>query len=210
MQIYSDDDLLVEGMQSYLCDALDGGNGAICVATKQHLALLAVRLKMRNHNMPAATEEGRYLALDVHAVVAAMSSEGRLNVERATEFLGSMIDKIATSVNRAEPRVVFFGEISATFWAQGNIDDVLRLEQFGNVLAGGNTVSMRCPYPIRAFQHPRDTEYLRLICGEHSAMIAPDGHSPFPDESEPLPGETPSDPVLAQERQLLENDFRLS
>jgi hypothetical protein len=209
MQLYSDDDFLVDGMQAYICDSLDRGNGAICVASKQHLALLAVRMKTREHNLNAAAEEGRYVELDVHAVVAAMSSEGRLNENRATDFLGSMIEKITTAIQREKPRVVFFGEISATFWDQGNLDDVLRLEQFGNELALGDIVTMRCPYPMQAFRHPRDTEYLRLICGEHSAMLAPEGHSHLSGDSEPVPVEIPSDRLLTQEQRLVENEAKL-
>ena len=40
---YSDDDFMIDGMQSHLRRAVDGGDGAFCIATKQHLSALALR-----------------------------------------------------------------------------------------------------------------------------------------------------------------------
>lgn len=206
VQFYSNDELLVDGMYSYLRGSLQDGNGAFCVATKQHLAALAMRLEMRNHDMTAAAEQGRYVALDVNDVVSAVTIEGKLNEARAAEFFGTIVASITNSIKIQKPHVVFFGETSASLWAGGNIDDVLRLEELGNELAREKSISMLCPYSTRAFQ-PGDSESLRTICAEHAAIIAPEGYAPWAEE---MPAEIPSDRLLSQEQQLFESDAKLS
>jgi hypothetical protein len=41
VQFYSDEEVLVDGIEAFLRRAVENGDGAICVATKQHLAALA-------------------------------------------------------------------------------------------------------------------------------------------------------------------------
>jgi hypothetical protein len=205
---YSDDDFMIDGMQSYLRKAVDEGDGAFCVASKQHLAALASRFKPHQHEMDAAAEQGRYVALDVNDAVAALTTNGKLDEVRASEFFGNILGKITATIQHDKPRIFFFGESSATLWARGNFDDVLRLEQWATELVRGQTVAVRCPYPIQIFQHPRDTEYLGTICGEHSAIIAPENVAAWA-KTEPEPTEIPEDRLLAEEQKRLESAGRL-
>jgi hypothetical protein len=206
IQFYSDDDLLVDGMHAYLREAVDDGNGAFCVATKQHLEALAIRLKKRGNHMTAATEQGRYVALDVNDVVSAVTIEGRFDEARGSEFFGSIFTNITNSVTLRNPHLVFYGETSAALWALGDIGGALRLEELGNELGRTKSVSMLCPYSTQAFQNPGDTASLRMICREHAAILAPEGFAPWTEETVP---EDLSDRWLAQERQSLESLTKL-
>jgi hypothetical protein len=206
---YSDDDLMIDGMQSYLRSAVDAGDGAFCVATKQHLSALASRFRPHQSDMDAATEQGRYVALDVNDAVAALTANGELNESRASEFFGNILGKIMASIQNGNPRVFSFGESSATLWARGNFDDVLRLEQWATELVQGQAVAVRCAYPVQIFHHPRDTEYLGKICGEHSAILAPENIAPRASQ-EAEPKEIPEDRLLAEEQTRFESATRLS
>jgi MEDS: MEthanogen/methylotroph, DcmR Sensory domain len=210
VQFYSDDDFLVDGIETFLRGAVENGDGAICVASKKHLAALAVRFKARDQGMTAATEQGRYLSLDVADLLSAVMAEGKLNEARTSEFFGNAITKTTAAIERGKPRIVVFGEAVAVLWAEGKFDDVLRLERLGNDLARANTVSVRCAYPIRAFSHPRDKEYFQLICGEHSTVIAPEDYAPPTAEPDQMQAAIPSVQWLAQERQLVERDAALN
>src|SRR5271154_2874674 len=156
VQFYSDDDFIVSEIETLLRSAVENGDGAICVATKMHLAALAVRWKKRDDGMRAATEQGRCLSLDVADVMLSVMFEGKLDEARASQFFVSVIEKTAAATLQEKPRVVFFGETVAVLWAEGKFEDVLRLEQLWNHLVRINPVSRRCGYPMQAFRHPQD------------------------------------------------------
>ena len=73
----------------------------------------------------------------------------------------------------------------------------------GHGTGPGQTVAVRCPYPIQIFHDPRDTEYLSTICGEHSAIIASENVAAWANP-EPEPTEIPEDRLLAEEQKRLE------
>jgi biotin carboxylase len=100
VQFYSDDEILIDGIETLLREAVENGDGAVCVATEKHLAALAVRLKVRDPGMTFAAEQGRYLSLDVADVFSAVTSEGKLDEARASEFFRSMIAGIAAVMER--------------------------------------------------------------------------------------------------------------
>lgn len=208
VQFYSDDDVLLDGVESLLRGAVKNGDGAICVATKKHLVALAKRLKANDQGMAAAAEQGRYLSLDVADVLSAVMSKGSLDEARATEFFGNALTK-TTAVLQGKSRVVVFGETVAALWAEGKIDSVLKLEQLWNDRARQNALALRCAYPIQTFRHPRDAEYFQSICEEHSAVIVPEAY-PEIAGSEPVGAAIPSDQWLGQARQSIESETELS
>ncbi|HEX4424973.1 MAG TPA: MEDS domain-containing protein [Terriglobales bacterium] len=206
---YSDDDFMIDGMQSHLRRAVDGGDGAFCIATKQHLSALAPRFGPFQSDMDAAAEQGRYVVLDVNDAVAAITANGELNESCASEFFGNILNKMMASIQHENPRVFSFGESSAILWARGRFDDVLRMEQWATELVQEQPVAICCAYPVQIFNHPRDTEYLGTICSEHSAIIAPENIAPWA-KTEPEPTEVLEDGLLAENRRLLESGSRLS
>jgi hypothetical protein len=203
VQFYSDDDSLADGIENLLRGALEKGDGAIYVATKKHLAALAGRFRMRDQGMTAATEQGRYLPVDVADVLSAVMSDGKFDEAGISKILESAIRRTSATVGGGENRVAVFGEIAARLWSEGKCEEVLRWERSWNHLSRLNPVSARCAYPIQGFSRPCDDEYLQMICGEHSAVIAP--------ASFPLPADEPDpDQLLAQERQLIKSNGGLS
>jgi hypothetical protein len=115
VQFYSDDDFLVDGIEKLLRGAVEKGDGAVCVATKKHLTALAGRFHIRDQGMTAATEQGRYLPLDVVDVLSAVMSDGKFDEAGISEILGSAIRRTSATVGGGENRVAVFGEIVARF-----------------------------------------------------------------------------------------------
>ena len=208
VQFYSDDHLLIDGIETLLCDAVENGDAAICVATKKHLAALAVRLRMRSPAISGATEQGRYLVLDVADVMSTVVSEGKLDEAVASEFFGRMLANVTAAIAK-EARVAVFGETVASLWARGEVEAVMALEQLWNNLARLYPISVRCGYSTRTFDHPRDTDYFRMICREHSSVIAPEGYPPVIGEQKNAQAATESEQLSAQERKLVESDAEL-
>ncbi len=208
VHFYSEDHSLVDGIETLLCGAVENGHAAICVATKKHLAALAVRPMMRSPAMSAATEQGRYLALDVADVMSTVMSEGKLDEAGTSEFFGRMLANVTAAIGE-KARVAVFGETVASLWARGEVEAVMALEQLWNNLARSYPVSVRCGYSTRTFHYPRDTEYFRLICGEHSSVIAPEGYPPVTGKQKNAQAATEAERFSVEERKFVESDVEL-
>jgi hypothetical protein len=209
VQFYSDDEVLLDGIATHLRGAIESGNGAICIATRKHLAALADRPRMREEGMSAAIKQGRYLLLEVEDFLNTIMSEGNFDSARASELSESMIATTTAAIERENPRVVVFGETVASLWAERKFDAVLRLEQLWNNLAHANHVSVLCGYPIQAFITPRDDAYFRMICGEHSTVVVPEDYPVQADEPEQSQAAMLPEELLARERSLLARDARV-
>ncbi len=198
VQFYSDDDSLIDTVENLLRGALEKGDGAVFVATRNHLNALAGRFQARDHGLSLATEQGRYLPLDVTELLSAAMPGGKLDEACICDLLESTIQR-ATAALEGENQVTVFGEIAAQLWSEGKCEEVLRWERLWNHLSQQTAISAHCVYPIQGFSRPDDDEYLQLICAEHCSFICPESFRPVGDEPDP-------DRLLAEERPLVESN----
>src|ERR1035438_6336870 len=108
VQFYSDDDFLVDGIEKLLRGAVEKGDGAVCVATKKHLTALAGRFHIRDQGMTAATEQGRYLPLEVADVLSAVMSDGKFDEAGISEILERTVRKTGATLEGGENRVAVY------------------------------------------------------------------------------------------------------
>jgi hypothetical protein len=97
----------------------------------------------------------------------------------------------------------------ALLWSKGKYDDVIRLENLGNSLGQTQGVSVRCGYPMRAFNHQRDKFYFQRICAEHSTVVLPEGLPVFSSEEDRIHPQGTLDHVMAQAEELIRMDASL-
>jgi hypothetical protein len=58
------------------------------------------------------------------------------------------LSKAASKAAKELPRVAVCGERTGRFWAEGKVDEAIRLEQLLNELAKHHGIDILCPYPI--------------------------------------------------------------
>ena len=152
VQFYEKDDFLVESVARFLDPTLAAGGVALVVASKAHRDSLADELKARGLNIEAATQEGRYVALDAAAVLAQFMIEGWPDEVRCREVLSELIKNVATS---AQDSVAVFGEMVALLWADEKREAAVRLEQIWNELAESHSFDLFCAYPMDGFDQEK-------------------------------------------------------
>src|SRR5689334_11711305 len=74
-QFYENSTALLDELERYIGSALDEGNSAIVVATAEHREGLAERLRARGCDLDRAVAQGRYVALDAAAILAAVVTD---------------------------------------------------------------------------------------------------------------------------------------
>lgn len=209
VQFYSDDDALLDVWAEVLSNAVETGDGAICVATTVHQDRLAERLKQRGQSIKAAIEQGRYLWFNAAETLATLMPGGKLDEAGASKFFVGAISKARSAVNRDEARVVLLGEMVALLWMEGEYDHVIRLEHLCNDLGPAHEVSIHCGFPMRAFNREQDSDYFQRICDEHSAVIFPEGLLGFSSEKDLVYPGSELNHVMAQAEQLIQKDASL-
>jgi len=162
VQFYADDAFLLDSLVSFVGKSLEHGGAAIVVATKAHRDGLSQRLEAGGVPLTAATQQGRYLALDAAQTLATFMKEGMPDKVVFARIVGDIVTWAAAQVNQA--KVVIFGEMVALLWQEGNAAAAIRLEQYWNELAETYSFSLLCGYPLAGFNRENHRESFDKIC----------------------------------------------
>jgi CheY-like chemotaxis protein len=155
----SETELLQDSLARFIAAALKSGDAAIVWATKSHLDSLHRRLQGRSVDVDAAIQAGTYIAAD-----AAETAD--------FQRIAQTIESLARAANRAgkeRPRVAACGERAGRLWAEGSIDEALRIEQlFNELLKSRDDLDVLCVYPL---PHRHDGKSFSQVCEGHSAIF---------------------------------------
>lgn len=166
---YSDDASLLEGFTQFIGAALKAGNAAIVVATESHRDGLLPRLHAHGSDIGAAIEQGRYISLDVADTLSTFMVNGLPDRARFWEVVGDLIVGAAEFAKAEQPRVAACGECAPLLWAQGKVEEAIRLEHLWDEIAKTHEVDILCGYPLDSFQGVLGRRIFQRICAEHSA-----------------------------------------
>jgi len=155
----SEVELLQDSLARFIAAALKSGDAAIVWATESHLDALRQRLQLRGVDVDSAIQAGTYIAAD-----AAETAD--------FQQIAQIIESLARAANRAgkeRPRVAACGERAGRLWAEGSIDEALRIEQlFNELLKDRNDLDVLCVYPL---PHRHDGKSFSQVCEGHSAIF---------------------------------------
>jgi DNA-binding NarL/FixJ family response regulator len=153
---YSDETVLLDGLTQFIAAALSAGNAAIVWATESHRDSLLQRLHALGVDIDAAIQRGTYVSSD-----AADPPDPVRMLEAVKE-----LSEAAAKAGKEHPRVAVCGERAGRLWAEGKMDEAIRLEQLCNDLAKTQEVDILCVYPLPHGQE--DDPSLKSICAEHT------------------------------------------
>ena len=171
VQFYGDDAFLVDELSRFIGTALAAGHGAVVIATKAHRDGIAQRLIARGMDPARPIAQGRYITLDAAETLAKFMLNGFPDEALFNETIGGMIVQVTACAEGDSPHVAAFGEMVALLWAQGRIKAALHLEELWNALARKHNFSLRCGYPMQAFNREEHGESFLQICAVHGRVI---------------------------------------
>jgi hypothetical protein len=170
-QFYEDDDVLLDGVDSFIGPGLKCGDSAVVIATAEHLNKLNVRLKLREIDVDAAISSDRYFPLNAEITLARFMNQGWPDQAKFLEVIRGILTR-ASAGNR---RVRAFGEMVAMLWAAGNRPATIRLEKLWNDVGKSDKFSLYCAYPKEAFNQIGCHNSLIDICAAHSRVLSASG-----------------------------------
>lgn len=184
VQLYSDDEFLLDALSRFIGSALASGVVAVVIATAGHRQGLAARLKERGLDLAVAARQGHYVELDAAETLAQFMRDGWPEVARFTKLLGEVIERARAAAGGRDRHVAAFGEMMALLAEAGKSEAAIRVEQLWNDLAQAHRFYLRCAYSLSSFALPEQGETLVRICNEHTHVIPAEGFAALTGDEE--------------------------
>lgn len=166
VELYEDDAALVASIRTFLAIGMNGGEGAVVIATPDHREAIEAELG-RVVDLPEARRQGLFTTLDAAETLASFMRAGVVDGERFQSVIGDVL----RAAGRENRRVRVFGEMVALLWEAGDVPAALELEDGWNRLAAIHDFRLYCAY--RAAALGSDEASLMGICHRHSHVVVP-------------------------------------
>ena len=171
VQLYSDDAFLLEILTGFIGGALSAGDGALVVATRAHADSLEQRLRQRGLDTGMAIRQGRYIVLDARELLPRFMVNDSVDERRFMEVIRTALTQIRDAGPQANRRIAVFGELVALLWAEGKMQEAIRVEKLWNKLAEEHRFFLLCAYPVTGFSDEKDIQPFLEMCRQHSDVV---------------------------------------
>jgi hypothetical protein len=166
VQIYNENDILLDSLEGYVSGGIHSGDGVIVIATRPNLDALKTRLLSKGVDLNDASEQKQYIALDAEETLSRFMMNGWPDNELFIEVITSLIRQ-ARGKGR---RVRAFGEMVALLWARGDAAATVRLEYLWNAICQKEDFSLFCAYPKAGLTQDIG-QSISAICATHSHVF---------------------------------------
>jgi excisionase family DNA binding protein len=201
VQFYEQDGSLLHEVVELIGVGLREGEAGIVVATPEHRADLAERLRTEGIDLSQAEVDGRFVALDAAETLATFMWNGMPSAER----FNAVIEPLVARAAKRGRRVRVFGEMVGLLAAEGNHPAAIRLEELWNELQTRQPFSLVCGYPIAVFDDASLGVALNGVCGAHSRVVPAESYTDLVSRDDQLRGIA----VLQQKAYALEVEVAL-
>jgi signal transduction histidine kinase len=177
VQFYETDRSLLDAVATYCADAILADGVALVVATAEHRAGIAERLRVRGL-LDADGNHDSYLSLDAAETLSQFMVDDDVNAARFTEVIGGIISRAAK--NGRQLRV--FGEMVSLLVADGQPAAAIRLEELWNDLLADprHDFTLFCAYAMDQFGGEAHQAYFSDICAAHSQVVPAESYTALP------------------------------
>src|SRR5688572_24698310 len=183
VRFYETDASLLDAVATFCADAILADAAALVVATAEHRAGIAERLRARGL-LDIAGSHDTYLSLDAAETLSQFMIDGEVDAARFTEVIGGVISRAAEG---GRP-VRVFGEMVSLLVADGDPAAALRLEELWNDLQAHlpHAFSLFCAYPMEHFGGEAHQELFDDVCATHSQVVPAESYMALPTAYERL------------------------
>jgi signal transduction histidine kinase len=169
VQYYDDDGLLFDAVLRFLRVALQRGDPAVAIATREHLRGLELRLRAEGGAVAHAIEAGALVLYDAESMLSEFMVGDLPDPLLFSRTLGDLLDQQSLAPHG---RVRVFGEMVDLLWRAGNLAGVVRLEELWREQLAVLPIDLLCGYRADAFAKDEHSPAFRRICELHS-QVAP-------------------------------------
>jgi hypothetical protein len=172
VQIYENNEALIDCLHAFLEKGFEIGEVALVIATRAHRSALEAKFTEAGHNVSELKQSGKYAPFDAAETLGLFMDEGRPEAFRFNALLGGLLK----GTGQSGTGVRAFGEMVAILWDEGNRDGSIELEQLWNDLAKEHQFTLFCAYRQNQFATEADRAAFSSICNAHCSVIGSVAH----------------------------------
>ncbi len=166
VQIYENDTVFLDGLQSFIEAGLRLDEACIVIATASHLQLLAQRLEGAGVDLAGASAREQFIAIDADVAMASFMREDWPDEALFLAFVSALLARVRPKF----PQVRAFGEMVALMWANGDREATICLENLWSRLCKSERFALFCAYPRAGFTQDAE-ESIRDVHLAHSLVF---------------------------------------
>jgi len=166
VQIYENDAIFLDVLTGFVGGGINSGDCVIVIATEDHLAALANRLRSSGIREDALISNEQFIPINAQDALAEFMVNDWPDEDKFNKFI-SLLLKRARKHGR---RVRAFGEMVALLWAEGNAGATVRLEHLWKQFCDNETFCLFCAYP-KTGSTMNIMDSIHDICSSHTKMI---------------------------------------
>jgi hypothetical protein len=168
VQIYEQDDILLNTLEGFVSGGLQSGDSVIIVASKDHMEALASRMGNRDFDLLKLYRDKRFILLDAEETLSRFMVVGWPDEEKFNAVAKELVQQARGTTNR---KIRVFGEMMAGLWMRGYTGATIRLENLWNSFCSHEALCMLCAYPKKGFTQDVHRS-IGHICSTHSHEIS--------------------------------------
>lgn len=166
VQFYPAEDVMLRCLQEFIRAGVANGDSCIVIATDKHLELVEEKLSSAGLDIDKLRSKDLLIGLDARSTLDSFMVDGLPNWDLFAATISPVVEKAL----KAGKEVRAYGEMVALLWEEGNIEALIKLEEFWNDLAGRYKFSLYCGYPSSGF-NGRQSGIISEISHRHAAVI---------------------------------------
>ncbi len=172
VQIYEDDEVLINSLAGFVGDGINCGDTSIVVATPYHIAKLEEKLDQHGINVDALISQNRYVPVDAEEALESFMIDNWPDSPLFFLTVSEMLNPL-----KAEGRPIrAFGEMVALLWARGQKGATIQLEYLWNQYFETETFPLFCAYPRDAFTDDPHNSLSGICCAHSKILSGAKGH----------------------------------
>lgn len=171
VQFYHSDQFLAETVTNFIAPALMSGEGAILVATENHLYQFEKALQDLQINTSLMRLSGQLLLLDADLTLKGFMVNDFPDPQKFHALIGGAMTEMTSKF----PGVKAYGEMVNILWGAGNIYGTIALEKLWAELMIKKKFSLLCAYSIDSMCEDKQGIAFSEVCQCHTHVMPAEG-----------------------------------
>jgi len=170
LQIYSNDEYLLEGFASFIISGLSACHAVVVLATEAHRLSLDQKLQTQGFDLEAIIKCKSYISIDAQQALASVMIDDQPDPKQFENIVRNLVKTASIAPNGAIRRVCACGECAPLLRTQGNSDAALRVEELWHLACHQYELRTLCGYVSGNLQGQEDQRIFQKICSLHSIV----------------------------------------
>ncbi len=171
LQIYPNDDSLLEGFAKFIAGGLSAGNAVVVLATETHRRGLFQKLQTQGFDLDAIIRSGSYISIDVFETLSSFIPYDQPDPARLENMVSRLIETASKTPTGSTRSVTACGECAPLLWTQGKLDAALRVEELWDEVSHKYGLNSLCGYLSGTLEGKKGHQIFQKISSVHSTVI---------------------------------------